>query len=111
MPFCLLGVFIAWVLLCLIVNPTDVKHIPVIVYSKANVLSRKNIFIVALTLLTIFGWTTIGKSKDFFGDVGIIALMFIIVAFGSGILNEARVTQALLKTATLTLEAFLLLLA
>lgn len=89
LPFCVLGVFIAWALLCVIVNPTDVEHIPMIVYTKANVLSHKNVFIVALTLLTIFGWTTIGATKDYVGDLGIIALMFIVIAFGSGILSEA----------------------
>lgn len=88
LPFCVVGVFLAWVLLCVIVNPTDVKHIPVIVFTKSNVLSRKNIFIVTMTLLTIFGWSTIGYTEDFWGDLGIIALVFMIISFGSGILSE-----------------------
>ncbi|CAN0392910.1 unnamed protein product, partial [Hapterophycus canaliculatus] len=87
-PFCTLGVFIAWVLLCIVVNPNDVDSIPMIVHSRGDVVSRKNVFIVSLTLLTIFGWSTIGMTEDFFGDLGIIALLFIIVAFGSGILSE-----------------------
>eukprot|EP00903_Cladosiphon_okamuranus_P005479 g5464.t1 len=88
LPFCALGVFIAWVLLCVVVNPCDVESIPMIVHSRGEVMSRKNIFIVALTLLTIFGWSTIGVTEDLFGDLGIIALIFIIIAFGSGILSE-----------------------
>ena len=90
LPFCVLGVFVAWCLLCIIVRPTDVDHIPMIVYSRGDVLSRKNVFIVSLTLLTIFGWSTIGATQDFFGDLGIIALLFIVIAFGSGILSEAK---------------------
>lgn len=90
LPFCLLGVLVAWCLLCIIVRPTDVDHIPMIVYSRGDVLSRKNVFIVSLTLLTIFGWSTIGATEDFFGDLGIIALLFIVIAFGSGILSEAK---------------------
>eukprot|EP00904_Undaria_pinnatifida_P009467 jgi/Undpi1/5650/HiC_scaffold_2.g00924.m1 len=78
LPFCVLGVFVAWCLLCIIVDPTDVEHIPMIVYSRGDVLSRKNVFIVSLTLLTIFGWSTIGATEDFFGDLGIIALLFIV---------------------------------
>ncbi|CAN0564505.1 unnamed protein product, partial [Ectocarpus sp. 12 AP-2014] len=87
-PFCVLGVFIAWVVVCVVVNPNDVDSIPMIVHSRGSVVSRKNVFIISLTLLTIFGWSTIGETEGFFGDVGIIALLFIIVAFGSGILSE-----------------------
>eukprot|EP00752_Nemacystus_decipiens_P001911 g1841.t1 len=88
LPFCTLGVLVAWVLLCVVVDPCDVDSIPMIVHSRGDVMSRKNVFIVALTLLTIFGWSTIGVTEDLFGDLGIIALFFIIIAFGSGILSE-----------------------
>lgn len=87
-PFTIVGVLLAWILICVVTDPTDVGQIPVIVYSKRNVLSRKNVFIVGLTLLTIFGWSTFSSTEDLFGDLGVIALLFIVVAFGSGILSE-----------------------
>lgn len=96
LPFCTLGVLLAWVLLCVVVNPRDVENIPMIVHSRGDVMSRKNVFIVALTLLTIFGWSTIGVTEDLFGDLGIIALLFMIIAFGSGILSEVGFCSVLL---------------
>ncbi|CAM9505806.1 unnamed protein product [Choristocarpus tenellus] len=87
-PFCSLGVFVAWVIIMVILNPSDVSQIPIIIYSKPNVLTRRNIFIVSLTLITIFGWSTIGSTEDFWGDLGIISLVFIVIVFGVGLLSE-----------------------
>lgn len=67
-------------------------------HPQTDVFSRKNMFIVSLTLLTIFGWSSIGYTEDFWGDLGIIALVFIVVAFGSGILTEVgKMAQANLR--------------
>lgn len=88
LPFTILGVLVAWALLMLIMDPSDVKQIPLIVYTKDKIFTRTNIMIICLSLLTIIGWSTISETEDIFGDLGIIALMFMVVIFGSGILSE-----------------------
>lgn len=51
-------------------------------------LSRKNVFIISISLATVIGWSTIGFTQEYWGDNGILSLAFLVVAFGSGILTE-----------------------
>ncbi|CAM9858901.1 unnamed protein product [Phaeothamnion confervicola] len=88
LPFCLIGVFMAWLVLIAVVRPTDVTKIPVIVFTKDRVFTRKNVVVLLLTAATIVLWSTISFTEGIFGDLGIIALCFMVVVFGSGMLRE-----------------------
>lgn len=88
MPFCLLCVTIAWVLIILIMKPYDIKNIPVVVYERGNVFGKRNTTVIVLSLLTIVLFATSTWTLDTFGDIAIISLGFVAVMFGTGMLTE-----------------------
>jgi di/tricarboxylate transporter len=75
-----------WFLLIQIYKPDDVKRIPVIVTSKTSLVT-KDYIVICLSLLAILGWSTLEFTKPFLGDNGIVSLIFITIAFGSGLLT------------------------
>lgn len=88
-PFCTLCVLITWGVLLLILRPYDVEKIPIIVYERGNdIMSRKNLTIIGLSLVTIVLFAMFTVVEDAVGDIGIISLCFVAIMFGSGILTE-----------------------
>ncbi|CAM9360297.1 unnamed protein product [Chrysoparadoxa australica] len=88
LPFSMLGVALVWLLLMITLQPDDVKSIPVIVHSKKQVFSPRNIAVLLCTTATILLWSTFSYTGDTLGDLGIISLLFMVLAFGSGLLTE-----------------------
>mmetsp|Transcript_2263 Transcript_2263/g.3141 ORF Transcript_2263/g.3141 Transcript_2263/m.3141 type:complete len:781 (-) Transcript_2263:172-2514(-) len=89
-PYCVLGVIATWVMLILLLQPRDVLHIPAIINKKKPepLLTKRNIFVVVTSLATVLLWSTIGVTEVFFGDLGIISLLYMGLMFGSGILTQ-----------------------
>eukprot|EP01034_Spumella_vulgaris_P023241 gene23241-29445_t len=88
-PFCVLCTVLAWMFLVVTVRPDDITAIPVIVYErKKKAFGRRNIAVVVLSLLTIVLFASFSALSEVFGDIGIVALCFVVVMFGTGMLSE-----------------------
>lgn len=91
MPFCSFCTVLSWLLLLVIVRPDDVKYIPVVVYKhQENILSRKNVIVIGLCATIVFLFATSQFTNPYFGDIGILSLIFIVMMFGTGILSEVN---------------------
>jgi phosphate transporter len=73
------------------VEPNDLQSIPAIVYERGNVLSKKNITVMSLTLFTLVLFAFFSYLKPVFGDIGIVSLCFVAIMFGSGMLSEVQI--------------------
>ncbi|ORZ39456.1 SPX domain-domain-containing protein [Catenaria anguillulae PL171] len=87
-PMCILTNIITWVMLLVAYKPH--VHTPEIVPLRHTdeKLSAKQWFIIGVTLLTIVLWCVESAIESWVGDMGIIALVPIVVFFGSGVLNK-----------------------
>lgn len=75
-------------MILIIMKPDDIESIPIIVYERDTVFSKRNITVIVLSLLTIVLFASFNAIKSIFGDIGVVALTFVSVMFGSGILSE-----------------------
>lgn len=89
-PFCLVCILLGWSLLLAIVQPDDLKAIPIIVYERKSVLGKRNITVILLSLLCICLFASTSLMKSVFGDLGIASLCYICIMFGTGMLTEVR---------------------
>ena len=95
-PFACVSVVASWAFLCAVIQPDDVKSIPIVVYKRDNKLSKRNITVIVLSLVTLGMFASFEMFKSIFGDIGIVALLFVSIIFGSGMLTE--VCDAILIT-------------
>jgi hypothetical protein len=72
----------------LVINPNDVKSVPVIVYERDRHIGRRDTAIIVLSLLTIILFASFYYFMNIFGDIGILSLCFVAVMFGTGMLSE-----------------------
>jgi len=84
-----LNTVIAWAYLIMIVKPDDIESIPVIVYERGlPVFGKRNITVIASSLLVILLFANFTYVKEMFGEIGIVAAIYVVFMFGSGILSE-----------------------
>ena len=88
MPFSLICTLICWLLIIVVEKPDDVASIPVIVYERSSVIGKRNMTVMAISLLTILLFATSSLTSHIFGDIAIISLCFVALMFGSGMLSE-----------------------
>jgi phosphate transporter len=88
MPFSLICTFICWLLIIVVETPDDVSSIPVIVYERSTVIGKRNMTVMAVSLITILLFATSSLTSHIFGDIAIISLCFVALMFGSGMLSE-----------------------
>ncbi|CCE63447.1 hypothetical protein TPHA_0E03570 [Tetrapisispora phaffii CBS 4417] len=84
-PTGIISLLLAWGLMCLTfkINTSKIeKFIPI-----RSKFTLKQYFIVGMTLATILLWCVESQIESAFGSSGIIALLPIVVFFGSGLLN------------------------
>ncbi len=79
---------VAWAFLIVVIKPDDITAIPVIVYQRKKSFGRRNTAVVVLSLLTIMLFASFSYLQPYFGDIGIVAMLFVTVMFGSGMLSE-----------------------
>jgi phosphate transporter len=65
-----------------------VSSIPVIVYERSTVIGKRNMTVMAVSLITILLFATSSLTSHIFGDIAIISLCFVALMFGSGMLSE-----------------------
>ena len=88
LPFSIINVIVAWLFILLVIQPDDITSIPIIVYERGSFLGKKNIAVIVLSLLTIIMFASFKDIEHIFGDIGIVAMCFVTIMFGSGILSE-----------------------
>jgi len=76
LPFCLICIFVAWVLIIVIIKPDDVPTIPVIVHDRTEVFGKKNTVVMALSLVTIVLFATSLLLKGVFGSSSFHSSLF-----------------------------------
>ena len=93
-PFCFVLVILAWIYLLVAFlrnneeRGEEVTEIPMIVFEKTP-LDRQQVTVMAVTLGTIVLWCTLSETSRLFGEMGTIAVIPIVIFFGTGILNKA----------------------
>ena len=93
LPFCVLNTLLAWMYLIAVVRPDDITAIPLIVYERGKVLGKRNITVMVTSLLTILLFANFTYVEFFFGEIGIVAAVYVAFMFGSGILSEVRMVS------------------
>lgn len=87
LPVCILTVILIWVLLMVSFRLDKGTHIVPIRRTKDK-LTGIQYFIIFVTLLTIVLWCISRQLKSVFGGMGIIAIIPLVLFFGTGILNK-----------------------
>jgi phosphate transporter len=89
-PFCIILVLCAWAYLVFVVmrGTSDIEEIPMIVFEKSP-LNRTQIAVMLVSVATVVLWCTLSETKMIFGEMGTIAVIPVVVFFGTGILNKA----------------------
>ena len=81
--------FVSWALICFMYPSGEVTTIPFVIYDRENrVLSARNVIVLMISFLTLVSFASFDAFKPFFGDVGMVALLYATIMFGSGILTE-----------------------
>jgi di/tricarboxylate transporter len=88
LPFGVLNTLLAWAYLIVVVQPDDIQSIPLIVYERGTVLGKRNVTVIVSSLLTILMFANFTYLEFFFGEIGIVAAVYVVFMFGSGILSE-----------------------
>lgn len=88
-PFTIVGTFISWVLICLVIQPDDVKYIPVVVFDRErDDFSKRNITVTVLSMLVVVMFSVFPWIQPLLGDIAMVSMCYIIFMFGSGMLSE-----------------------
>ena len=96
LPFCVLNTVISWLFLLLVMQPYDIAAIPIIVYERGSVFGKRNITVVVSSLFTILLFANFPYFEFIFGEIGIVAALFVAFMFGSGILSEVQYISSFL---------------
>jgi hypothetical protein len=91
-----------------VINPNDVKSVPVIVYERDRHIGRRDTAIIVLSLLTIILFASFYYFKNIFGDIGILSLCFVSVMFGTGMLSEVSTLTMSLPSTVAEIETLFL---
>jgi len=87
LPVCILTILLIWILLLVSFRPGKGTTIVPIRPMKDR-LSGVQYFIIFITLLTIALWCTSHQLEGVFGDMGVIAIIPLVLFFGTGILTK-----------------------
>jgi len=87
LPVCIVVIVLIWLLLLLTFQPGKGTTI-VPLRPMKDKLNGRQYFIIFVTLLTIVLWCTSHQLESVFGDMGVIALIPMVLFFGTGILTK-----------------------
>lgn len=93
-PFGVTCTIVSWSILLYLTKPFDVRRIPVVVYDTSaaaqSATSPRSLVVIVASLLVCIAFAGFSVFKPYFGDIGIIALCYIVFMFGSGLLTEVQ---------------------
>ncbi|KAG2732981.1 hypothetical protein G9P44_003971 [Scheffersomyces stipitis] len=87
LPVCVLSLLLIWIFLLITFNCNSRNTHLVPIRTIDNKFSGVQWFIISISVLTIFLWCIASRITGIFGEMGIIALLPIILFFGSGLLS------------------------
>lgn len=87
LPVCIISILLIWVLLLVTFNPSRGTTIVSVRYGKDK-FSGVQYFITIVTLATIGLWCVSHQLEHTFGDMGVIAIIPLVLFFGTGILTK-----------------------
>lgn len=89
LPICLLSLLLIWIFLLITFdcNSKNTRLVPIRVIN--DKFTPIQWFIIAITIITIFLWCIASKLTGIFGEMGIIALIPIIIFFGTQLLSTS----------------------
>jgi phosphate transporter len=90
LPVCLLIDLIIWILLLFVYKPTDQNTSPPELFSlqKNKPLTGSQIFVLVGCAVTVVLWCVQGSLESVVGDMGVIAILPMVLFFGAGILTK-----------------------
>ncbi|KAJ8101037.1 SPX domain-containing protein [Lipomyces tetrasporus] len=86
-PVCITSILLIWLMMVVTLNPAKGAIITKIQRSNEK-LNRTQIFVSAVTLLTIALWCVSRQVESIFGDMGVLAIIPLVVFFGTGLLTK-----------------------
>lgn len=87
LPVCIISILLIWVLLLFTLNPGHGTNIVPIRPMKEK-FTGTQWFITAVTLVTIALWCVTHQLESILGDMGVVAIIPIVLFFGTGILTK-----------------------
>jgi phosphate transporter len=87
LPVCIISILLIWVLLLITFRPGH-GTIIVPIRPMKDKLNGIQYFIIVTTLVTIVLWCTSHQLEGIFGDMGVIAIIPLVLFFGTGILTK-----------------------
>jgi anion transporter len=88
-PFGCILLVICWGMLIYMMRPNDVIHVPEILHADSDTAFSLNHYVVLIvSAVTVLLWCTFSVTKPFFGDIGVIAMLPLVVFFGTGLLSK-----------------------
>lgn len=87
LPVCILSILLIWILLLVTFKPGKGTTI-VAIRPMKDKLNGVQYFIIFVTLATIALWCTSHQLEGVFGDMGVIAIIPLVLFFGTGILTK-----------------------
>lgn len=89
LPISILSIFVCWFLLLLVYRPDRVSpHLNKIQSSGSNKITRTQVAVMIITLITIGLWCAETTLASYLGSTGIVATLPLFLFFGTGILDK-----------------------
>ncbi|KAG0321288.1 low-affinity phosphate transporter [Dissophora globulifera] len=88
LPVCLICDLAIWVLLLWVYQPSSNTPTISTIRSTKDPITRTQVFVCAVTVLTIILWCFEHRLEWLFGDMGLIAIIPLLAFFGTGILTK-----------------------
>jgi phosphate transporter len=88
LPLCVLINVLVWILLLWNYVPTKSSLSIHPIRPSSDPWTKTQVFVITVTIATIFLWCIEKRLENFFGDMGIIAVVPLVLFFGSGILTK-----------------------
>lgn len=86
-PVCVLAIIAIWALLIATFNPGKGMRVTAPIRAVDDRFTFQQIFICVVTVLTIVSWCLSHQLEPYVGDMGVLALIPIVVFFGTGLLT------------------------
>ncbi|KAI9595924.1 Sodium:sulfate symporter transmembrane region-domain-containing protein [Syncephalis fuscata] len=88
LPVAIISLFGVWALLMITYKPHREKDTVVTIRKYDEAFGWKQYFIIAVTLCTVVLWCIESQLKSYVGDMGVLAIIPLVVFFGSGLLTK-----------------------
>ena len=86
-PFGIVGILIIWLYFMLVGKPNDIKAVPEIVLPRYT-MTITHWVVLIVSFVTIILWCSLQGTDVYLGNQGIVALIPVVIFFGTGILTK-----------------------